>query len=139
MSPKNHDRRGIRDAAKAALDSGIDYARARGELAKIEAAEAGQKLRGISLIAGVGTAFVITGYTLLTFLACRLATDIWFEGDWLPATAITAAFHLLVGIILLAAARKRTRRAKFFHCSRQQLELDQKWLHEKRHNLKNRR
>lgn len=139
MSQEDNDHRGIRDAAKAALGSGLDYARARGALVKIEAAEAGQKLRTISLITGVGTAFIITGYTLLTFLACRLATDAWFGGDPLPATATVAALHMLAGMVLLIAARKRSQRAKLFHHSRQQFELDQRWLHETRHKLKNRR
>lgn len=139
MPTPDIDRRGIRDAAKAALDSGLDYARARGELAKIEAAEAAGKLRTISALAGAGGALLLSGYVLLLFLACRWAADAWFGGDWRIPVAVIATAHILMGGILLIAARSRARRARLFNCSIQQLEQDQKWLHETRNKLKNRR
>jgi hypothetical protein len=139
MPAPDIDRRGIRDAAKAALDSGMDYARARSELAKIEAAEAARKLRTISVLAGAGGALLLSGYVLLLFLACRWAADTWLGGDWRIPVAVVATAHILAGGILLIAARSRARRARFFNCSIQQLEQDQQWLQKTRSKLKNRR
>ncbi len=139
MPEPENERRGIRDAARAAVGSGLEYARARGELFAIEAAEAKGKARTISTLAAIGLALCIAGYTLALALACSWLGATLADGDWrIPAAALAGA-HLFAGAVLLVAARSRARKARLFHSSIAQFEQDRKWLQETRQSLKSRR
>ena len=139
MASRSSEPRGIREAAKDAVDSGLDYARARGALLKLEADEARERIRSISVAGAIGAFLSIVGYTLAVYLGTRLASREWFADRWQLALAAVAGFHLLLGIVFLLVARARARRSNLFQSSILQMERDRVWLQELQDEIKSRR
>lgn len=139
MASRSNEPRGIRDAAKDAVDSGLDYARARGALLRLEAAEAKERIRGISIAGAIGAFLFTVGYTLALYLATRFVSREWFGDQWQFALAAVAGVHLLLGAVFLLAARARARRSNLFRSSIAQLERDRIWLQELQDEIKSRR
>jgi len=139
MASRSSEPRGLRETAKETVDSGLDYARARGALLKLEAEEARERIRRISIAAMVGAFLFVAGYTFAIYLGTRLASREWFGDRWQLALATVAGFHLLLGIVFLLVARARARRSNLFQSSISQLERDRVWLQELQDEIKSRR
>ena len=139
MASSPSDPRGFREAAKDAFESGAEYARLRGELLKLEAREAGDKLKGISICAAAGLFFVTVGYALGVYFGIRAAADAWFGGEWRVVLAAVAGAHLFLGALLMLAARARAKRAELFQSSLEQFERDRQWLNDLQAEIKRKR
>jgi len=114
--------------------SGIDYLKARINLAALEAKEAGSHI-GITLAMAIGAlVLVFFAYIFLMFgLVAWLATI--FDGSlrWLWAALITAGLHLVIAGVLSMIAFKRIKRPVFSETINQ-MKKDQTWLHQTKTN-----
>ena len=124
--------RGIREIARSIVDHGSDYAEARLELAKLEAGEAGDLLRGVSVRLGIGIFASIAGYTTCLVAAIALIGHHHFGGRWEIPALIAGGLHLFVGALFLLGARRQAKlTGNLFGSTRRELTKDQLWLKQK--------
>ena len=130
--PDPESRRGITDIARAILDHGTDYAEARIALAKFEAEEAGQHVRGISVQLGIGGFLAIAGYCILLTGGIALLAKHQLDGNWELPAIIVGVVHLIIGgLLLLAAKGKIGRSDTLFSSTRREFTKDKQWLKQK--------
>ena len=124
--------RGIREIARSIVDHGSDYAEARLELAKLEAGEAGDLLRGVSIRLGIGIFTATAGYTACLVGSIALIGHHYFESRWEIPALIAGGIHLFVAALFLLGARRQANLAgNLFSSTRRELSKDQLWLKQK--------
>ena len=120
--------RGVRESAAALIGSATEHIKSHIDLLRLEALNAIQNLRKISIVTAIGLAFLICGYSLMTILAIHLAARSWFEGDETIPLATAAVINIFAGFVLLLIARSSKRRAKYFQETMDQIDRDRQWL-----------
>lgn len=127
---RHSGRAGIVGQAASALSSFLDYLDARIQLLSLEAREArGSIVRRVAA-AAAGVFLLVTGYLLLLAGGTALAAEL-FDKSWAHVALATGGGHLVLGALLLLAARLRLRGSPF-RDSRKELEKDRQWLNELR-------
>ncbi len=126
------DRRGLSELARSILDHGSDYAEARLELAKVEAEEAADHLRRISVRLGIGAFAGISGYTIAVIGGIALIGNHLLGGRWELAALAVGLLHLIIGGLFLLGARHQAKQSsELFSSTRRELTKDQQWLKQK--------
>lgn len=124
--------RGIRDLARSILDHGVDYTEARIELAQLEAEEAREHLRGLSLRLAIGGFAATAGYTICLVVSIALLGRHRFDGHWEIPALIAGGSHLFLGAVFLLGARRQAKLSRnLFSSTRRELTKDQLWLKQK--------
>ena len=128
----DHDRRGLTELARSILDHGSDYAEARLELAKLEAEDAGEHIRGVATRLGIGAFFAIAGYCALLLGGIGLLAKHLLDGNWELPAVIAGAVHLFLGTLFLLGAKRQIRNSgNLFNSTKLELNKDLQWLKQK--------
>ena len=128
------DRRGLSEIARSILDHGSEYVDARLELAQLEAEEAGDHFRGLSIRLSIGAFAAIAGYTMCLIAGIALLARHQFDGRWEILALVAGGIHLIIGALFLAGARRQANQSsELFGTTRRELIKDQLWLKQKSH------
>jgi uncharacterized membrane protein YqjE len=126
------DQRGLSEIARAILNNGADYVDARVELARLEAEEAGEHFRGLSVRLGIGAFTATAGYTLCLVAGIALVGRHYFDGAWEIPAIIAGGLHLIIAALFLIGARRQAGLSSdLFGSTRRELIKDQLWLKQK--------
>lgn len=121
-----HGRAGLADLTSDILATGLDYLHARLALLSLEAREARSAIL-FRLLCGFAGAFFLA----LAWLGSMVALVAWLARSqgwpWPAVAAACAGAHLLAGLALLLAARRRFAEPPF-RDSLNELEKDRQWL-----------
>ncbi len=82
----------------------LSYVQARGELAAIEAREAGGGLARIALLLGVAVLSLALAWLLLV-LAAAFGLEMWTGWPWAAVVAALAGLHLLAAVVALLGVK----------------------------------
>lgn len=112
---------------KALLAALARYVEARGRLLQIEAREAGGQLAALLLLALAGGGCLFAGWLVaLPALVWWLAAT--FDRPWPQVALVLATAHLAIGLLTLAALRRRLRRLAVLEETFRQFDKDRAWL-----------
>jgi uncharacterized membrane protein YqjE len=116
------------------IAAGLNYAKARVELAFIEAKEAGSHYGVAAGMFGAAAVLVLFGYLFLMIAAVFGIAQL-FDSDWawIVVMAANALLHIggAVALVLIAVRRLKT---EPFACTKEEFKKDQIWL---KHSAKN--
>ena len=112
---------------KALLAALARYAEARGRLLQLEAREAGGQLAALLLLALAGAGCLFGGWLVAQpALVWWLATAL--DRPWPQMALALAAAQLALGLVALAALRRRLRRLAVLEETFRQFDKDRAWL-----------
>lgn len=114
------------------VQAGLRYGEVRARLFQIEAQEAGSHLsrvstRGVMAVSALMVAWMLAVPALVS-LAAELLKQHWPWMRWEYVALAVAVLHLLIGFILLLAAKRRWARVRLFEESLNQFQKDREWL-----------
>lgn len=129
---------GLKAELTSFLQDASAYLKLRGELFTIEAKEAGQTYgKKVGLVVAGGVLMLLAYLLILVAMIGIIATTLDSSSEltftnWIGATLILAAVHLLAGFLIFRKGRKIGVDQELFEYTRSEIQNEQQWLKHKR-------
>lgn len=132
---------GLKTEVASFARSAGGYLQARAELLAIEGSEAAQIIRKRLIKAVIAAAFLGISYLTILIAGIALGGSLLAKqaqgplANWTGIALAVGVLHLLIGLIFLGKARKKSA-APLFEYTRSEWEKDQQWIQQQNRNEK---